>query len=76
MLRVLCVVILNITDVSRFYKRNAAIFALLIWPYIRSSFLEGKLLTLQNSVDELREKLAISQSETLSRDHDLKQVLH
>ena len=74
MLRVLCVIILIITDVSRFYKRNAAFSALLIWPYIRSSLLEGKLLTLQNSVDELREKLAISQSETLSRDHDLKQV--
>jgi hypothetical protein len=37
--------------------------------------LEGKLLNLQNTVDELREKLAVSQSETQSRDHDLKQVL-
>jgi hypothetical protein len=34
----------------------------------------GKLATLQNEVVELRGKLASAQSETLSRDLDLKQV--
>jgi hypothetical protein len=34
----------------------------------------GKLATLQNEVDELRGKLVSAQSETLSRDLDLKQV--
>lgn len=36
--------------------------------------LAGKLATLQNEVDELRGKLVSAQSETLSRDLDLKQV--
>ena len=36
--------------------------------------LTGKLSTLQNEVDELRGKLISAQSETLSRDLDLKQV--
>jgi hypothetical protein len=34
----------------------------------------GKLATLHNEVDELRGKLVSAQSETLSRDLDLKQV--
>ena len=36
--------------------------------------LKGKFATLQNEVDELRGKLVSAQSETLSRDLDLKQV--